>query len=122
MASRPPPVVLIVDDVQATRTGLAELLRLKGYEALEAADGHQALKMLRADPRVSVVVLDMNIPRGDGRWCRQQPLTDPAIARILVILFTGATEMPEDSLLFDERLRKPLAVGALLQAVRRYAN
>jgi CheY-like chemotaxis protein len=112
-----------VDDVGATRSGLAELLRLKGYEALEAGNGQEALNLLFSHPGVAVVVLDMNMPGSSGRWFREQQLSDPRIAHIPVILFTGARDLPaDDELRFSERLRKPFAIEALLHAVRRYAS
>jgi CheY-like chemotaxis protein len=55
--------VLVVDDVHATRAGLAELLRLRGLTVYEAANGHEALEVLRAHPEACVVVLDLMMPQ-----------------------------------------------------------
>lgn len=63
--------VLIVDDEQAIRAGLASALNRAGYSVLEAADGFQALDMvLREEP--DIIVLDILMPELDGRQvCRQ---------------------------------------------------
>src|SRR5437868_5685761 len=37
------PIVLVIDDVDATRSGLAQLLRLRGFDAREAANGVDGL-------------------------------------------------------------------------------
>ena len=110
------PAVLIIDDVAATRTGLAQLLRLKGYDAIEAANGADGLRLLQAHPHVRVVVLDLNMPGTSGYWFRTEQRRVPAIADIPVIAFTGG-ELPDESLGFRERLRKPISVGELLRVL-----
>ena len=111
--------VLVIDDVAATRHGLAQLLRLRGFAALEAADGAEGLRVLRDTPHVCVVVLDLLMPRANGYWFREQQLQDPALAHIPVIVFTGADDVPDTQLMFAEVLRKPVSVDALLEAVER---
>ena len=116
------PTVLVVDDVDATRSGLAELLRLRGYEAYEARDGEEALTLLQEHPDTSVVVLDLAMPRADGFWFREQQLTDPALAHVPVVVFTGSGQREHLSeLRVADVLRKPLAVDAVLKAVERHS-
>src|SRR5690242_10127046 len=105
-SNMPNPAVLIVDDVAATRTGLAELLRLKGYEPLEAASAEEALRVLNARPETKLVVLDLQMPGAGGIWFRQEQLRSENIAQIPVVVFTGG-ELPPDSLGFCARLNKP---------------
>src|ERR687895_1322709 len=83
------PTVLVVDDVDATRQGLAQLLQLLGYDTREASNGDEALQRLREDPRIRVVVLDLLMPGTNGYWFREQQLSDPSIAHIPTIVFTG---------------------------------
>jgi CheY-like chemotaxis protein len=117
-------VVLIVDDVDATRTGLAELLQLLGYETAEAKDGDEALRRLRANPRTAVVVLDLLMPGANGFWFREQQLSDPAIADVPVIVFTGAqtTDVLTQGLKMTEVLHKPVSADTLCAAVNRYCQ
>lgn len=60
--------VLLVDDVQDLRDAIRYLLEGEGYEVLEAADGLEALAILRASRYPLVVLLDMMMPlmRGDS--------------------------------------------------------
>ena len=116
--------VLIVDDVAATRTGLAELLRLRGYVAHEAATGEEGLRCLRENPTTEVVVLDLRMPGGNGFWFREQQLADPLVAHVPVIVFTGAadTASAAEQLRIDEVMRKPVAVDDLLAAIARHCQ
>jgi two-component system response regulator AtoC len=58
--------VLVVDDAEAIRTYLKNLLPLKGYDVLLAEDGETAMEMLDAGAKPDVVVLDVMMPRMDG--------------------------------------------------------
>lgn len=118
------PLVLVIDDVEATRTGLTELLRVLGYDALSARDGAEGLQMLRSDPRIRAVVLDLLMPGRSGYWFREQQLKDPAIASVPVIVFTGAGKQEDISakLHVSEVLFKPLSVDQLLDAISRCCN
>lgn len=115
--------VLVVDDVHATRVGLAELLRLRGFDVYEAANGHEALDVLCQHPDVCVVVLDLMMPLADGYWFREQQLRDPEVADVPVIVFTGSAN-PEmlAKLRLSHVLLKPFSVGDLLGAIGRYCD
>jgi diguanylate cyclase (GGDEF)-like protein len=58
--------ILVVDDSQAQREQLAQVLRAEGYEVVEARDGRETIKAVRtAQP--DLVLLDMILPDMDGR-------------------------------------------------------
>lgn len=60
--------LLIVEDNDVEREGLATLLRLNGYSIRAAADGCQADELLRAD-KPDLILLDMLLGRpGDDGW------------------------------------------------------
>jgi CheY-like chemotaxis protein len=119
------PTVLVVDDVDATRQGLAQLLRLLGYNTREASNGDEALQQLREDPHICVVVLDLLMPGTDGYWFREQQLKDPSIAHVPAIVFTGR-EVQEDDvtqvLRVENVFQKPVSADALCDAVSRYCD
>src|SRR5207247_4446037 len=60
-----PARILVVDDEQAVREVLAELLSHWGYEVDQTADGKEALK-IAADRRPDVIVSDLVMPKLDG--------------------------------------------------------
>lgn len=57
--------ILIVDDDETDRVGLAAILRQAGHAVLTAADGDEALEIFLAQ-RVHLVVTDMVMPGRDG--------------------------------------------------------
>jgi DNA-binding NtrC family response regulator len=59
--------VLVVDDEAAVRRFAVRVLQRDGYDVLEAADGHEALEMLRArQVTVDLIVSDIVMPRING--------------------------------------------------------
>lgn len=56
--------ILLVEDDDALRAGLAELLQREQYHVAEAANGMQARQML--DSSISLILLDVTLPDGDG--------------------------------------------------------
>lgn len=57
--------ILIVDDEDALREIIAQRLKRKGYEILEAGTSKQALAHIR-DHLLDAVLLDIKLPDGDG--------------------------------------------------------
>lgn len=115
------PTVLIIDDADATRTGLVRLFQLRGYQTKEAGNGADGLERLREEPRADVVVLDVMMPGTNGHWFRDQQLKDPALAGIPVIVFTGAADAAElkRTLRVAHVYNKPVSVDAVFEAVSR---
>jgi CheY-like chemotaxis protein len=117
-ASRP---VLVVDDVDATRHGLAELLRLRGYSPYEAKNGAEGIEVLREHPDTCVVVLDLTMPGTNGFWFREQQLMEPALAHVPVIVFTGSVQAEQlHRLAVADVLLKPFSVDELFEAIERH--
>jgi nitrogen-specific signal transduction histidine kinase/CheY-like chemotaxis protein len=66
----PPPVatILIVEDDDALRVALAQILRRRGFETLDAANGADAINLLRANSiKIDMMLLDMTIPGPSAR-------------------------------------------------------
>jgi len=57
--------VLVVDDDEAVRRSVAEILRRSHHTVAEAGNGEEALACLER-MRVAVLVLDIRMPRLDG--------------------------------------------------------
>jgi CheY-like chemotaxis protein len=91
-------VVLVVEDNAETAHVLGRILKLRGYEVAHAVDGLDALDMLRDNLRPAVIVLDVWMPRLDGRTFRAALLADPELAEIPVVVFSvdpGKDPLPQ---------------------------
>ncbi len=60
----PSPSILVVDDDESIRESLIERFTARGYEVSSAASGEDAIAAARARP--DVILLDLQLPRGDG--------------------------------------------------------
>lgn len=83
--------VLVVDDDHAIRETLRFVLEDAGYEVLEAADGMQALEILRDAPDAMVVLLDLMMPRLDGAGVLGAVAGDRKLSRRHAYVMTTAT-------------------------------
>ena len=85
----PTDPVLLVEDNEDTRQALARLLRHRGYRVIETGDGQEAWEYLESGGRAAVIVLDLLMPRLDGRLFRARQLEREEHASIPVIVFTA---------------------------------
>ena len=82
-------VVLIVEDERAARTGMEKILLFAGYAPVSAANGQEALELLRSGVPASVILLDLIMPVMDGWAFRREQLRDPRLAHIPVIVLSA---------------------------------
>jgi CheY-like chemotaxis protein len=59
-------MVLIVDDDAQVREVAVETLRDAGITPCEAANGAEALKIVREHPKIEIIILDIAMPGMDG--------------------------------------------------------
>ncbi len=89
-----PTRILIVDDDSMVADALSEFLQRAGYPTATAADGHEALSMLRdngsrdaAGTPIGLILADLNMPRIGGiELLRQVRKNHPSV---VVIAMTG---------------------------------
>lgn len=80
--------ILIVDDEKNLRKTLAEILRKRGYETLEAADGTEALDILR-EHVPALIFSDWKMPKLGGEGFLRQMRDDPRLESVPVIVITA---------------------------------
>ena len=61
-----PPHVVVVDDEIVTRMRLQKLLEANGYRTSIAHNGRTALALVRNDPSIDMVLIDIQMPAIDG--------------------------------------------------------
>jgi type II secretory ATPase GspE/PulE/Tfp pilus assembly ATPase PilB-like protein len=108
--------VLLVEDEDALRRVLKDLLEREGFTVFEAADGVKALDEIdRAAP--DIVVLDLNLPRLDGYGVLSHLRARPATAELPVIVLTAQGDEDSEVRVFEygasDYLTKPFRPRAL---------
>jgi type II secretory ATPase GspE/PulE/Tfp pilus assembly ATPase PilB-like protein/CheY-like chemotaxis protein len=108
--------ILLVDDEDALRRVMRDLLARDGYEVVEARTGIEALDQVdRHAP--DVVVLDLNLPGLDGYSVLAELRSRPATRDIPVIVLTAKGDEDNEVRVFelgaDDFLSKPFRAKAL---------
>ncbi len=79
------PKVLLVDDEDRFRQSLARRLRPRGWEAVEVSNGEDAIKKIRTDREIDIVILDLRMPEMDGlQTLDEMRAFNPAIQAIIL--------------------------------------
>lgn len=97
-----PEKICIVDDNLVNRKLLAGILKMEGYDLLEAEDGEKAIDVTLKE-RPDLVLLDIMMPKKDGYRVCQELKNDERSAHIPII-FLSAKSQVEDKI-------KGLALG-----------
>jgi CheY-like chemotaxis protein len=116
---RRPSSILVVDDDVAVRNSLRWLLESDGYQVVTAANGGQALDLLRQGLRPCLILLDLMMPAVDGWTFRRIQLEDARLSKIPVVVYSDQGD-PEGKLRGVVRLAKPFGGEELLKVVDRH--
>lgn len=109
--------ILVVDDDADERTAVADLLAARGYAVAVACDGQEAVDLLRAGLRPSVIVLDLSMPTMDG-WALLRHLRGTVHSKVPVVVTSAvARERPAPGA--DACLEKPFEPAELRAIVER---
>lgn len=116
--------ILVVEDRDDVRQGLAQLLELHGFLVADARNGEEALEQLTTDPGgYALMLLDLMLPgQISGRDVRLRQLQDPSLAALPTIV-VSASDMDQRERLGlhpDAWLDKPYRFDDLLELVKRY--
>lgn len=80
--------VLVVDDDPSIRKMIVAALRREGYRFFEAANGREALDLMRAH-HPDVMVLDLMMPMVSGWDVLRERMNEPELLRIPVIIVSA---------------------------------
>ena len=86
------PRALIVDDCRNESELLAEYLRTFDYEVFTVENGVECLEFLASQTRPDVILLDMNMPRMDGKAAIRRIRENPAHDGIKVFAVSGVSQ------------------------------
>ena len=121
---RGPGRVLVIDDDDGVRAVMGKQLQHAGFDVVAAATGSEGLEMMRADPSIRVVLLDMIMPAMDGWRFRRAQLDDPSLAPVPAVVLTGAPlpSLVHDQLRAADYLLKPVGRDHLVSVVSNYCE
>ena len=113
-AASAPRTILLVDDEELVRTGVADMLRSLGHHVVEADSGERALDLVSERADVDLVITDYKMPRMSGAaLTRQIRRRAPAMPVLLITGYTGQAEAAADV----PRLEKPFGLAELARAL-----
>jgi DNA-binding response OmpR family regulator len=120
--------IVVVEDEQAVREMVLEVLADAGYEATGAGDGPAGIRAVH-EGKPDLVLLDVHLPGGvSGREVLRRLRADPATSSLPIVVLTGQEDDQLEMTLLeegaDDYLRKvffrpPLLVSRIRAVLRR---
>lgn len=113
--------VLVIDDDDAIRTALADILDLLTEQAVyTAANGHEGLQILQQRQNIALILLDMNMPVMNGEETYERVQQIAPEASVIISSSLNPTEVRSR---FGKRemppfLQKPYDVTGLLNVMQ----
>jgi CheY-like chemotaxis protein len=117
---REEPKILVVEDDEDARDAMVALLQLKGYRAVPASNGREALDYLDQAPPPDLIILDLWMPVMDGWQFRSEQMKNPRLADIPVIVVSALGDHAEVEA--NEIIIKPVDVDRLLATIGHYCR
>ena len=116
--------ILIVDDDPGIRELVRIFLAHKGYAAVVASNGQEALAYLEQQPYPKLILLDLMMPVMDGATFRETQRQQAQLARIPVVVMSAAENIQAQAptLTADAYLPKPIDFDALLAVAEQYGG
>ena len=129
MVDDPVQILLVEDspgDVRLTQEALRDAKIANELHVAE--DGEAAMRFLRREgehvdaPRPDLILLDLNLPRKDGREVLEELKSDEQLRRIPVIVLTTSVADRDIARSYDLHVNcyitKPIDLGEFIQVVR----
>lgn len=114
------PAVLVIEQDEGTRRRVADGLRSRNYRPIEAANGATGLRLLEESRSLSVIVVDLVLPRMSG-WDFRRRQFRTRFASVPTIVISGQPLHPHDLDILRPAhvVEKPLDVEDLLETISR---
>jgi two-component system OmpR family response regulator len=113
------PKVLVIDDEPGVRELISEALSLSEINAAQAADGLEALSLLRRE-RFDLLILDINMPKLDGLMLLEKLRTEGMSVPVLMLSARADKADINQGLRIgaDDYLTKPFSLEELVLRVK----
>ena len=111
--------ILIADDEERWRRIVADFLRNEGYSVINAENGREAVNIVRQEPGIDLVILDIMMPVMDGVAACQ---AIREFSNVPILIVTAKSDEESEVLGFvcgaDEYISKPLKFPIFMARVR----
>ena len=115
------------DDIELLKQAIHKID--SGYQIIEANDGVQALDILRhmndTNNLPCLIVLDINMPRMDGKQTLVEIQQHDTLSSIPVVMFTTSSSMLDKKFSDSKKVElitKPINVSNLITTARKFLN
>ncbi len=110
--------ILVVDDESRMRKLVKDFLVRKNYEVIEAENGEQAVDLFFADKEISLIILDVMMPKMNG-WQVCKEIRQ--YSKVPIIMLTAKSDEKDElqgfDLGVDEYISKPFSPKILVARV-----
>ena len=107
-------LALVVDDSRVARLKLRKALRTKGFQVIEAGDGHEALDILSDSSVPDIALVDWNMPGMNGLDFVKSVRSTETYSEMLIMMVTSETE--------PKQMVRALHAGANEYLMKPYSN
>ena len=115
--------ILVVEDNPKDLVLVRDLLKLSGYEAIEATDGEQGVALAKKY-KPALILMDIMMPKMDGYTACRAIKVDKATREIPVVMLTSLGFELNKALArdvgADGYLAKPISRQKLLDVIQRF--
>ncbi len=118
--------ILIVDDESRMRKLVRDFLVKRGFDALEAANGEEALDIFYQEKNINLIILDVMMPKLNG-WQVCKEIRQ--VSQVPIIMLTAKSDESDELMGFDlgvdEYIAKPFSpkiLVARVEAILRRTN
>ncbi len=114
------PKILICDDEEGVRESLSLILE-RDYSAVFARDGNEALRSLKKDGDIKVILLDIKMPKSNGLEVLKQIKQQHPEKAVIMITGYQATEMASEAIKSGalDYIIKPINSASVLASIRK---
>jgi DNA-binding NtrC family response regulator len=119
-----PKTVLIVEDDEAIRSSIAELLSDEGYEVRVASDGSQAIKDLKQNQAPDLILLDLMMPTMDAFQFRSEQFSNRLHVDVPVVVMSAHPNIRTEAerIQVSTFIRKPIDIDQMMDTVKKLAH
>ena len=114
--------ILLIDDDPRNIFALSAVLRSKGFHLHTAPSATEGIALMRREPSIAVVLLDVMMPDMDGYEALRMMKEDPALQTVPVFAVTAQAMVGDRERCLqagaDEYVPKPVDVDLLLQLLK----